>query len=90
MNQVGTVSRREGFDNVVSCVATKMVPTDSHTELAARVIHHRFAPKDGSKPFVAEKEYCQYVTWHVDDLKMSHAEANVVTRMIKWLRATCK
>ena len=59
------------------CVATKMVPTDSHTELAARAIHHRFAPKDGSQPLVIEPAYCQIATWHVDDLKLSHIDPRV-------------
>ena len=28
------------------------------------------------------------LVWHVDDIKASHAEAKVVTRMAKWLRKT--
>jgi hypothetical protein len=27
------------------------------------------------------------ITWHADDLKLSHVESNVVTIMIKWLKS---
>ena len=59
------------------CVATKVIPTDSHTEACVRANHYRFAPKDGSKPLVIESTYSQTVTMHVDDLKVSHVDPKV-------------
>ena len=30
------------------------------------------------------------VAWHIDDLKVSHKDANKVTRFVNWLKTKCK